>query len=80
MRRVVASQPRGDDRMLDMARVDSRGGDRHKGPKARAVRVEDELWDGVKARAQADGYETLNEAIVSLLEWYVARPRTEKRL
>lgn len=46
-------------------------GDRHQGPKVRGVRVEDELWEAVKARAENDGYETVNKAVVELLEAYV---------
>lgn len=64
----------------DMARVDTRGGDRHKGPPKRGIRVEDELWDAVKARVDADGYDTLNEAVVDVLQWYVDRPAGERRL
>lgn len=70
-----------------VARTDTRnrahggdGGDRHKGHRARAIRISDELWESVKNRADTDGYETLNEAMVSLLEWYVARPKSQKRL
>lgn len=41
-----------------------------KGPKVRGVRVEDELWEAVKAKAGDNG-KTANEAIVELLEAYV---------
>lgn len=44
------------------------------------MRVPDELWDAVTQRAEADGYDTLNEAILDMLEWHVARPKTQKRL
>lgn len=66
--------------MRPVARVDTRGGDRHKGPAKRGIRVEDNLWDAVKARTEADGYETLNEAVVDLLEWYVDRPAHERKV
>lgn len=40
-----------------------------KGPKVRGVRVEDELWEAVKAKASDNG-KTANEAVVELLEAY----------
>lgn len=54
------------------ARKDARGGDRHKGPKVRAVRVEDDLWASVKERASTDGL-TVGEAVVVALQAYVDR-------
>lgn len=40
-----------------------------KGPKVRGVRVEDDLWETVKVKADKDGM-TTNEAVVTLLELY----------
>lgn len=52
---------------------DTRRGDRHKGPKTRAVRIEDDLWESMKERAKVEG-RTINEAVVLALEMYVDRP------
>ena len=69
--------------MPGVARVDDRKGDRHKPgtPKVRGIRgVDDELWEAVRARADADGYESTSEALVDLLAWYVSRPKSKKKL
>ncbi len=50
-----------------------------KGTAIRTVRIDDELWSAVKARADLEGYENPSAVIRELLQAWVDRPGTRRK-